>query len=115
VLDILISAWLSGGEKLTTHELDDGYNSVSLFTHAFQADRREQGRALDEGAAEQDEGSAKESSREVTTNSHCENPVAAETKASAIMVNTPCHLELRQVRIAGGIVIAGGVIQVPHP
>ena len=72
----------SEGEKLTIHELDEALITVNLSTHAFHADRREQGGALDEGAAEHEEGSAKESSREVTTNSHFEPVPVDATKSS---------------------------------
>jgi len=82
----------SEGEKLTTHKLNEAFELASLFTHAFHADRKEQGRALDEGAAEHEEGSAKASSFEVTTKSHWERPVAAEIKASVTMVRTSSHL-----------------------
>jgi len=79
-------------EEITFKKLNEAFELASLFTHAFHADRREQGRALDEGAAEHDEGSAKASSFDVTTNSQCARPVATETKASVTMVRTSSHL-----------------------
>ena len=112
-LDMLNCAWLSQGAKVMTHDLDGAFDfaSISLSTHALQADRREHAGVAVEESFEHNEGSAKESSREVTTKFHWAKPVLAGSTRSSRIANKITEVKPPAPRLQIGRIV---VIALKH-